>query len=163
MDDATLSKINAVDWGAHSHPCGFDQRLVPGLLNQLVQGDEAEACRAATDLWNIAAHQGNVGSSAVPILSIVMELMPRLSEQVQVELLDTLYQFVLVAERSPRLSRPTDDSVLDWRASLGAHFGTYREQFLVLKQSENEDVAGFAEMIIAELDQIGEPEELIGG
>src|SRR5262245_7103941 len=87
------TRVEGIQWSLYSHPCMQDQSLIPGLLIQIRRGDKDASLRAASNLWDIAAHQGNVGPSSVPTAEFLIEMLEELPPPIQEECLDTLYQF----------------------------------------------------------------------
>lgn len=106
----------------------------------MVQGEEKHRLEAAKRLWDIAAHQGNVGPSAVPTARFLIEMLESMPCAVQVEILDTMYQF------SNYFSGEF------WSAELRALFSDALPMFRRLSTSANEDVSVFSEMIIENLE-----------
>ncbi|GAA5496363.1 hypothetical protein Rhal01_02546 [Rubritalea halochordaticola] len=144
MTTRILTEINSVNWAGYPHPCGQDQGKIPALLTQLLDDQESTAYTAACELWNITAHQGNVGPSAVPLLPLLMDIVPTLSERIQVELFDTLYQFAVAAH----VQEPAG-----WQAELRREFLSFKPQFTAFTESTSEEIRHFAGEIILLLDQ----------
>lgn len=130
------TRVKTVEWSHYSHPCMQDQSLIPPLLLQMVGGNEEQKLKAAERLWDIAAHQGNVGPSAVPAAEFLIEMLEELSPSVQGENLDTLYQFSNYLRNE------------QWGADLRIVFVRALPLFERLSTSENEDVCDFSNMII---------------
>jgi hypothetical protein len=130
------TQVRNVEWSRFPHPCEQDQSLIPTLILQMVDGDEQQQLGAAQRLWDVAAHQGNVGSSAVPVSRFLFELLQKQAPVVQVENLDTLYQFsnYLVGQ--------------EWSADLRAAFCEALPLLEHLSMSGNEDVSDFSRMIM---------------
>jgi hypothetical protein len=132
-------RVKAVEWSRYSHPCKQDQSLIPGLLLQMVAGTQDQMQEAAEVLWNIAAHQGNSGPSAVPVSEFLFEMLEKQPPPVQVENLDTLYQFSICLMRKHWSG---------WSAELRTVFLKAVPLLERLSKSSNQDVADFSGMII---------------
>jgi hypothetical protein len=140
MTETFETRVQAVRWSAYSHPCMQDQSLIPALLIKIRQGDNDARLEAAVRLWDIAAHQGNVGASSVPAAGFLIEMLEELPPPVQVECLDTLYQFSNYLEEelwSPELRKLFEDAL---------------PVFKRLAASLNEDARDFSEMIIENIE-----------
>jgi hypothetical protein len=133
-------RVSAVDWSSYSHPCLEDQSRIPKLLFRMRRGPVWWRRKAAEKLWNIAAHQGNVGPSALPAAGFLIEMLEEMPSSVQVEALDTLYQFSNSCTGKP------------WGAELRALFLEALPIFTRLSTDANEDVADFSRMIIENIE-----------
>jgi len=133
-------RVQSVDWSGYSHPCMQDQSLIPGLLLQMVRGSDDLKLMAAKRLWDIAAHQANVGPSLVPAAEFLIELLEDQAAVVQCENLDTLYQF------SNYLGGES------WSAELRSSFVGALPLFERLSTSAHEDVSAFAKMIVENIE-----------
>jgi hypothetical protein len=122
-----------------------DQSFIPGLLIQILRGEDDVKLKAAERLWDIAAHQGNVGPSSVPTSEFLIEILEVLPASVQVETLDTLYQFSNWFGYAP------------WGAELLRLFRDALPLFNRLTASPDEDVCDFSEMIIENIERTAEP------
>src|SRR6266850_6363602 len=134
------ARVRAVEWSSYSHPCWEDQSLIPKLLFQMARGFECRRRKAAEKLWNIAAHQGNLGPSAVPTAGFLIEMLEDMPSSVQVETLDTLYQFSNCFRDKP------------WSTGLRALFFDALPLFRRLSTSSIEDVSDFSKMIIQNIE-----------
>jgi hypothetical protein len=119
-----------------------DQSLIPSLLLHMVQGREEQRLKAAMELWNIASHQGNSGPSAVPVSEFLFEMLEEQPPPVQVEILDTLYQFWIRFLRK------------HWgegSAELWAVFVKALPLLERLSKSSDEDLADFSGVIVSDI------------
>ncbi len=91
-------------------------------------------------LWDIAAHQGNVGPSSVPTAGFLVEILESLSPLAQVESLDTLYQFSNCLTGEP------------WSAALRTIFRDALPIFVRLMESRGADACDFSAMIIRNIE-----------
>jgi hypothetical protein len=105
----------------------------------MVDGTQDQMQEAALGLWNIAAHQGNSGASAVPVSEFLFEMLEEQPPSVQVENLDTLYQFSICLMRK---------HWSEWSAELRTVFLRALPLLERLRKSSNGDVADFSGMII---------------
>ena len=143
MKAAFETRVQAIKWSNYSNPCWPDhQSLISGLLIQIRRGDNDVALEAAQRLWDIAAHQGNVGSSAVPTAGFLIEMLEELPPRIQDECLDTLFQF------SNYLTIPDEL----WCAELRKVFWAALPVFKRLAASPDDDVSCFSEMIIENIE-----------
>ena len=113
-------------------------------LQELLAEDQTKALRASHDLWCGLCHQHvQVASAALPAFDILMQTLPVVSDKVKVEILDIFYGFAVctTAETSP----------VTWRGWLRAALVAHLADFEKLAQHENEDIAAFAQNIVAEL------------
>lgn len=143
---------SAIDWGSYSHPCGFDQRRVPGLLEDVGNANAEIAVPAATELWNYLAHQANVGSSSVPALPFVVERLSSPHLKVKLELLDILLSFSAVALTAHKERLLGADQA--WLHVLGSEMCKYITVFRDLAGNEDSDVAGYSEDILENLTEL---------
>jgi len=139
MNDDFAARVRSVDWSQYTHPCGQPQRLIPGLLLEIASGVGDSRFQAALKLWDIAAHQGCVGPSALPTSKFIIEMLPTLPHEIQVEVLDTLYQF-----SGSLLERWWSD----WSEDLLEAMGTALPELKQLISNPDDDVSVFAQGIV---------------
>ena len=137
MKQAVLKRVDSIDWSKHSHPCMQDQGKIPEVFRDLVYGDEEIVFRAASNLWDITAHQGCVGSSSAELIPLLCEIYPLLSDKAQVEVLDTLYQYASSLSNGGEWVDQLEQALLD-----------HRPLFERERSSSNEDISSFCEMIL---------------
>ena len=136
------TRVKSIDWARLSHPCLQDQSLIPGLLMEICRGSDHAKEIAAVRLWDIAAHQGNVGPSSVPFAEFLMEILEGLPPSAQVESLDTLYQFSNYFKGQ------------SWSAHLQKIFSNAAPIFKRLCESPNDDVSDFSQMIVKNIEDV---------
>jgi hypothetical protein len=149
VDDLT-DLLRSVDWDSYHHPCGFDQREIPELIVRLAGQDQLSALEAAKRLWNVVAHQGNVGPSSVAITPFLIERTTSAPPGVQEEILDILYQFTCAAVRVEWEGLP-DRGKRNWAGELWSALNVGRSRFEELARCPDERVATFAQMILEQL------------
>jgi hypothetical protein len=142
------ARVKAVQWSGYLHPRMQDQSLIPGLLLEMALGTQEEMLKAAERLWNVAAHQGCSGPSAVPVTEFLVEMLEELPPSVQVENLDTLYQFSICL---------TGKNWRQWSAELRTVFLKALPLLKRLRRTSNEDVADFCSMIIQNIQGTEQP------
>jgi hypothetical protein len=109
-------------------------------------------------LWCGLCHQHvQVGSAALPALPFLLEVLDSADRRLAVELLDILLGFALGTNRRRAIAfqrslgreaiPPEETWVRDLRAALLAELPRFRQ----LAAADDEEVAGFAERIVAEL------------
>jgi hypothetical protein len=133
-------RVRSIKWSEYSHPCIQDQSLIPGLLLEIVRGSDDVKRKAAERLWDVAAHQGNVGPSAVPATRFLIEIFEEMPIPVQIETLDTLYQFSNYFRGEP------------WSTELRGSFLDALPLFRRLSTSACDDVSDFSKMIIEKIE-----------
>jgi hypothetical protein len=139
MNDDFAARVSSVDWSQYTHPCGQPQRLIPGLLLEIAYGFGDSRYQAALKLWDIAAHQGCVGPSALPTSKLIIEMLPTLPREIQVEVLDTLYQFA-----GSLLERWWSQ----WSGELLEAMGTALPELKELISDPDDDLSGLAQGIV---------------
>ncbi len=140
------TRLAAINWDEFIHPCGFRSHEIPLLLVRLNSECIDTSLSAARRLWDVVAHQGNVGSNSVPTLPFLLERLECRNANVQEEILDIIYQFACAA--CPK-------SVDRWAIELRNALKASRLQFVGLVQSRHEGVRSFSEMILEQIDATG--------
>ena len=128
-----------MEWSRYKHPCLFDQSLIPGLLLQIVRGDEKQRLAAADELWHVTAHQGNVGPSAVPTAGFLLEMLEEMPGSVQAAILEILFHFASYCKGE------------SWSTELRSRFFGDLPLLKQLSVSTNQDVSEYSNMIIEKL------------
>ena len=136
-------RVSSVEWKSYEHPCLFDQSRIPGLLLQIVRGQENQRLDAADDLLDVTAHQGNVGPSAVPTAGFLIEMLEEMPPSVQAAILEILFYFSYYCRRA----WSTDA----WSTELRAPFLNGLLLFRHLSTSADEDVSDCSAVIIENL------------
>lgn len=136
MNNDLKARLAVVKWEEFTHPCGFQSQEISSLLTELNSDHDVVSIRAANRLWDVVAHQGNVGPSSVPTLPFLLERMTTCGVQLQEELLDILYQFACAA-----CPNNTETWAIEFRHILRLN----RIHFEQLLESPSEGVTTFAE------------------
>ncbi len=79
MDFKKLTQ--SIDWASYSNPCFKDQNEIGSVLLDICHVDESIQMEAMQKIWNLTAHQGNVGTSCettMKCLMMVIEGLPDL-------------------------------------------------------------------------------------
>ena len=150
-------RLNAIAW-ADFHTAYGPAVKVPDQLRRLAGPDRKAALDATHDLWCGLCHQHvQVGSAATPALPFLLEVLDAADRDMTVELLDILLGFAIgvnrqrAADFQRSLGRtevaPEERWVAELRAALLAELPRFRR----LAAAADEDVADFAEGIVAEL------------
>ena len=164
MPNPTIKqRLSAIRWDHYTHPCHPSSAPVPALIHKLFDSHSDYCCDAANELWNLVAHQGNVGSNSVPTLPFLIDRIkldpPLLVLQ---ELTEIIFYF------SQHLEPPDTDkwSALErdvarcsfnypddyqWTHLLRSEMHKHTELFRELADHPDKDVAGYAEMILKNL------------
>jgi hypothetical protein len=150
-------RLKAINWEKYGTAYGVAIK-VPDQLRQLVSTDTKEALDATHELWCGLCHQHvQIGSAALPALPFILHVLDTASEQMTIELLDILLGFAIGVNRQKAIDYqsslgrneiPEEQWVTDLRIALNTHL----PQFKTLASSSNDDVAGYALDIIAELE-----------
>lgn len=121
---------------------GYYPKVEDSLVN-LFSDDEKTALQASHDLWCGLCHQhAYISSAALPAFDILLCALQILSDKLKVEILDIFYGFVICG---------SDSHLSSWQGKLRAKLKENESYFQVLTEHQNEDIASFAEEIIAEL------------
>jgi len=125
-----------VDWRLVETAYGSAQN-VPALLARLAGADHAAAMAASHDLWCALCHQhAYVSSAALPALPALISALDQANEDLAVEILDILKGFAVCTSLTAKNEA--------WMNMLRTRLQEQRPRFLVLAQSKNELIAGFA-------------------
>lgn len=156
LDASELHKmIDGIDWSQYKTAYGNAAEdiphfqvgytpSVPSALKALFSGERERAMSASSDLWSGLCHQhAYVSSAALPAYDFLMLGLRELDDGLKVELLDIFLGFAVCTARFS-----TD---AQWPRQLREKLNADRPVFAALAQSENEEIAGFAERIIEEL------------
>jgi hypothetical protein len=151
-------RLEAIDWENYSTAYGVAVK-VPDQLRRLVSTDAKEALDATHELWCGLCHQHvQIGSAALPALPFIMQVLDTASERMTIELLDILLGFAIGVNRQKAIdyqsSLVRNDIVPEeqWVSDLRIALNTHLPRFKALASSSNEDVAGYASDIVAELE-----------
>jgi hypothetical protein len=154
-------RLSAIEWSNYKTAYGnaADQHLlatsdgketsrwgsVAEQLYELAANDEAKAIEASHHLWCCLCHQhAYVSSAALPAMPFLLEVLERAGEQLKIEILDILTGFA-------RCSRAVENQT-DWIRELRARLLIERPRFEALAKHPNEEIAEWAEGILAELE-----------
>jgi hypothetical protein len=142
--DKLTREINTIDWmtfdTAYENP-----QTVPVDLKLLLFGDEDQAIHAIDRLSASLCHQhAYLSSAAEPALPFLIEAVQRSDERMKVHILDILLGFVSCHD--PEL--PFTNRILE---GISAE----RPILEILRNSEREDLAEFAEMVCEALAEQG--------
>ncbi len=150
-------RLNAIAWGDFC-TAYVPAVKVPDQLRRLAGPDRKVALAATHELWCGLCHQHvQVGSAALPALPFLLEVLGTADRDMTVELLDILLGFAIGVNRQRALdfqrSLGRTELVHDepWVAELRAALLAELPTFRGLATSPEEDVADFAEQIVAEL------------
>jgi hypothetical protein len=150
-------RLNAIAWGDF-HTAYGPAVKVPGQLRRLAGPDRKAALDATHELWCGLCHQHvQVGSAAVPAFPFLLEVLDTADRDMTVELLDILLGFAIGVNRQRAvdfqrsLGRTEVAPEEQWVANLRAALLAELPRFHRLAASPDEDVADFAERIVAEL------------
>ncbi|MCE9556112.1 MAG: hypothetical protein K8T91_22415 [Planctomycetes bacterium] len=108
----------------------------------LNSNSNAVALQAASRLWNVVSHQGNVGSNSVPTAPFLIERLATAPAPLQVEILDILYQFASATHFSNTES---------WAHQLRVILNDNVARFTQFFDSTDEDIQSFSELIVESL------------
>ena len=141
--DGLTAELSAVNWAdfttAYEAP-----DTVPLDLRLLLFGNEKQALEAAHRLWCGLCHQhAYLSSAAEPALPFLLAGLRESNDRIRVEILDILVGFVLCQEPSVPFTRRLLEGVLESRPFIEG-----------LRQSDQREVADFAEWICESIDQL---------
>jgi hypothetical protein len=150
-------RLSAIAWGDYHTAYGRAVK-VPDQLRRLAGRNRKVALDAAHELWCGLCHQHvQVGTAALPALPFLLEVLDAADRDVTVDLLDILLGFCIGVNRQRAVDfqrslghtavAPEESWVTELRAALVAELPRFRR----LAASPDEDVADFAERIVAEL------------
>ena len=156
MAPAFAERIAAVDCTAFHTAYGRADD-VPNQLLRLASPDMATALRASYELWCGLCHQHvQVGTAALPALPFILEVMQAADESLVYEILDIILGFAKGVNRKRSVDfqkalgrKPQPDP--EWVIALRAGLTTERDQFRVLGNHSNADIAESANAVLQEL------------
>lgn len=154
-----ISVISSINWSDYETAYGNAGENIPYIvpirgsrsyypkvedsLIDLFSDDEKTALQASHELWCGLCHQhAYISSAALPAFDILLYALQILSDQLKIEILDIFYGFVICS---------SDSNLSSWQGKLRAKLKENESYFQVLTEHQNEDIASFAEEIIAEL------------
>jgi hypothetical protein len=162
MEPSLEDRLKAIDWSEFGTAYGTAEG-VADQLRRLAGSDRKDALAATHDLWCGLCHQHvQVGSAAVPALPFILEVLDTADDVMAVELLDIVLGFAKGVNRKRRekfqqwLGRKEVEEEPSWLAELRALLSAERPRFERLAASENDDIGGFADDILAELNETGQ-------
>jgi hypothetical protein len=127
---------SAVDWRLVETAYGSAQNI-PALLACLAGANHAAAMAASHDLWCALCHQhAYVSSAALPALPGLLSALDQADDELAVEILDILTGFAVCTSLTAKNEA--------WMNTLRVQLQEQRSRFLVLAESKNELIAGFA-------------------
>jgi hypothetical protein len=164
MDEAFGKRLYAISWADFRTAYGPAVK-VPDQLRRLAGRDEKAALDASHELWCGLCHQHvQVGSAALPAFPFLLEVLDSANRRLSVELLDILLGFAIGTNRQRAVAfqrslgrkviQPEEHWVSDLRSALVAELPRFRQ----LAVGKDEEVADFAEQIIAELAAVANAE-----
>lgn len=154
-----ISTISSIDWSnyetaygnageniPYAVPMGDARNYYPKVrdsLTNLFSDDEKTALQASHELWCGLCHQhAYISSAALPAFDILLCALQISGDKLKIEILDIFYGFAICI---------SDSSSSAWQGQLRAKLKENKPYFQVLAEHPNEDIAFFAEEIIAEL------------
>lgn len=152
MKSTLQQRLTEIQWHAFDSACGFDSTEIPHLLVSLTSSDSTAVVQAASQLWNVVSHQANVGSNSVPTLPFLVELLPRVTNEVQSEILDIIYSFACHARMCA--DRVESLSLMGWNRELAALLIANRSTFDSFAGSDDQDLIEWSELIGEQLDVV---------
>lgn len=154
-----IKQITAIDWMQYetAYGCAGDRMRFPfsdgttyhtvgESLCALFSGDEKSAMRATHELWCGLCHQhAYLSSAALPAYEFLLRGLLELSDKLKVELLDIFTGFAYCSGGELNPER--------FQYKIREKLMRDIEIFRFFVSSDNEDIAGFASMIVEELDK----------
>lgn len=154
-------QIQSIDWSLYETAYGNageniplytdETNVIPKIEAQLLQlfsGNHEMAMHATHDLWCSLCHDyAFISSAALPACEFLLYGLETLDDELKIELLDIFRGFVSVIS--------ADWPKHTWQGKLRRMVEAEKSYFLELAESENEEVAGFANDILEELWQGG--------
>ena len=151
MDETPNSyeeRIDVIKWSDFSTAYG-DADVVSDQLKDLTSDNLKVAFDASHDLWCGLCHQhAYISSAALPAFPFLLEALVKQDDTLKVEILDIIYGFIVCLNRD----KAKGDFVL-WKAELLKKLNQKHTIFLNLQSSNDENIAGFSEGILSELNK----------
>ena len=136
------AEIDAIYWQEFDTAYNAPES-VPLDLKLLMFGDQKQALKASHHLWCGLCHQhAYMSSAAEPAFPFLMLALRESGDLVKVEVLDILLGFVLCQQADVEFTQRILDAIAEQRSEIET-----------LKESSNEDVAGFAESVCEALNE----------
>lgn len=141
--DKLRQELQEVDWSRFETAYGIATN-VPGSFDRLFSADQADAMEASHELWCGLCHQHTfLSTAALPALPFLFRALDALDEELASEVLDIIYGLVVCTSR---------DALPAWEQSLRQVLLRESSRFDALTKHQNEDIAGWADMICEALD-----------
>ncbi|WP_131818104.1 hypothetical protein [Planctopirus hydrillae] len=139
-------RLDDIDW-AHFQTAYGRADDVPAELLRLASSDHCTAMEATHKLWCGLCHQhAYVSSAALPALPFILEVLDSANDELTVEILDILTGFAICSTLGPKGASPNE-----WERNLRDKLRNELPRFTVLTSHGNEEIAGFAERIVENL------------
>jgi len=145
------AEIDAIPW--QEFDTAYDAPESVSLdLKLLMFGDQKQALKASHHLWCGLCHQhAYMSSAAEPAFPFLMLVLRESGDLVKVEVLDILLGFVLCQQPDVEFTQRILNAIVEQRPEIEK-----------LKDSPNEEVAGFAESVCEALNET-RAEQGVGG
>ncbi len=139
-------RIDAIDWSTFATAYG-PATDVGAQLKRLASGHHATAMTATHDLWCGLCHQhAYISSAALPAFPFLLEFLDTADAEFTTEILDIFVGFATCSTLEDGSPSP-----LEWQRQLREHLVGELPRFIALTNHNDEEVSGFAEMLVENL------------
>lgn len=160
MEPSIEERLKSISW-ADYHTAYGPAVDTPNQLLRLAGADRKAALDATHELWCGLCHQHvQVGTAAGPALPILLDVLNTADRELTVELLDILLGFAIGSNRQRTIEFQRSSGQVDiepeaqWLADLRHALLAEMPRFEQLASAMDEEIAGFAKLIIEELNAI---------
>lgn len=135
--------IHSIKWREYEAVCGNTEPMTCTQLLALFSEHQETAMEASSALWNNLCHQAQTVPAALPAYEILLAGVRILNDDLKVEVMDILYNIIG--------GIPEIGGMPSWKRELRKKFERDRGYYKELADSDNEDIAAFAELILEQI------------
>lgn len=139
-------RLEEINWLNFQTAYGRADNISAELL-RLASSDHSTAMKATHELWCGLCHQhAYISSAALPAVPFILDVLDSASDELTIEILDILAGFAICSTLGPKGASP-----IEWERNLRVELRMELPRFTVLMNHCNEEIAGFAERIVKNL------------